>query len=127
MNIKTRMYAVSMRHLSSMQKGIQSNHAIIEYSNAYGSNMEYKRWSRIHKVDIFLEINTSDELTYLIDTLKGLQHRHREFREPDLYNIVTAVAFIVDERVWDIEKYPTPITERIKTLRELLTPLRLAT
>lgn len=126
MGFKQKMYAISLRHFSPMQKGIQSNHAIIEYSNEYFNTPKYTQWSRIDKYDILLEINTSDDLMHLIKTLKEFNHPHMVFREPDVFDIITSVAFLLDESVWDEEKYPRCLNEKVKVFRELVMPLRLA-
>lgn len=96
---KQRMYSITMRHLSGIQKGIQSWHAGQHYANKYGGSKEFKQWATEDETIIILEAGTSD---MLIKAMKKLQKRGvkvSEFREPDLSNALTAVAFVLDERV----------------------------
>lgn len=97
--MKQRMYSITLRHLSGLDKGIQSWHAGQEYANAYGDSAEFKRWAKTDKTITILSAGTSDLLATAVKKLKKLGMKVSMFREPDMENIVTAIAFVVDDRV----------------------------
>lgn len=105
------MYVLAERHLSPLDKGIQSAHAICEYYNLvkkYSKNVEcFDKWSMTDKTIIVLNGGTVIDLNETIE----IMHQNDVdllgiFREIDLGNIVTAVSVLVDERVFDHIKYP---------------------
>jgi hypothetical protein len=114
MERKYRMYGLVPYNISPIQQGIQFGHAVVEYGNQYSGTPEYQRWSRIDKTFIILNGGTTNtnhlslgslnqhatalKMIYGIDTV--------EFYEPDLGDQLTAVVFLVDDRVWDREAYP---------------------
>lgn len=118
--METRMYFLLMYNLSSIQRGIQAGHAAIEYQLKFGDTELYKKWATEDKTFILLNGGTSN------DGLIGLYGKEPEigsmqqhvidlkenkidfvvFREPDANNALTAIAFIVDERVFNKELYP---------------------
>ncbi len=109
--LQYRMYVLAERHLSPLDKGIQSAHAICEYYNLskkYSKNVEYfDKWSMTDKTIIVLNGGTVIDLNETIEImcqndidLLGI------FREIDLGDIVTAISVLVDERVFDHIKYP---------------------
>lgn len=115
-----RMYFLVMYNLSDIQKGIQAGHAAIEYANLYGNRPCYKEWATMDKTFIILNGGTSNDghmscfgETPMIGTMQEhleALHNHSvetaEFREPDANSALTAIAFIVDERVFNNEDYP---------------------
>lgn len=105
---KQTMYAISLRHLSGIQKGIQSSHAITEYANEFEKTKEYKQWSREDKTEVLLQVNSSDDLKKIIETLTGLEHKFAVFHEPDIYNVVTSVSFLLDEVMQGSKPDPNP-------------------
>lgn len=92
-----KMYSVAMRHLSGIQKGIQSGHSVVEFQLKHGESKQYKRWARKDKTMIVLEANTSSQLDKLMRKLRQFRIPYAPFREPDLDNIVTSVSFLIDE------------------------------
>lgn len=126
--LRMRMYHLVLYSLSGIQKGIQAYHSGIEYSLKYGTTPEYLQWSMKDKTVIILDGGTSNREGFseydspripqyygsmedfgqeLIDNKILLAY----FYEPDLNNATTAISFLVDERVWDKEKYPDPVQE----------------
>jgi hypothetical protein len=116
-NLEWRMYGLVPYNLSEIQKGIQFGHAVVEYANKFGQTEEYKRWSKQDKTFIILNGGTTNDtkvdngvphgtLNQHIDSIMLQGINYAKFREPDLQNAVTAVVFLVNERVWDREKYP---------------------
>lgn len=113
--LEVRMYSMVLRQLNPMQKGIQSLHAVVDYSvmifdptNNVGDDVKcaYDRWAEVCKTMIVLDAGTSSDLDEVSDTLAKLGVEHCGFCEPDLYGIQTAVCFVADERVYDTERYP---------------------
>jgi len=106
--LEKRMYLLVHRSLSGIQKGIQAGHAALDYTLKYKDNSDTifdfilndKTW-------IILDGGTSqdlDEIYHILDTDYGIDVNY--FKEPDLNYSTTAVCFIVDERVYDRERYP---------------------
>ena len=127
-NLEKRMYVLVNRSLSSMQKGIQASHAMIEYALKYSNDQEYLDWAKLWKTVIVLDGGTSNS-ELLAESLKkeaedliyvGQMENHQyllekngikiaSFIEPDVNNLLSAICFIVDEKVFNKEKYPDPI------------------
>ncbi len=153
------MYGLVNYQLSGIQKGIQFGHAVVEYSrNRQGiKNMEtlYNEWADNWKTFIILNGGTTNTKTSIEDGMPfGSLNKHllmlhdigipvATFHEPDLGDQLTAIVFIVDERVFNKAKYPDfnnldlfdtdwldevpeDEAERIIRLREFLGVFRLA-
>jgi len=118
-NLEYRMYGMVPYNLSDIQKGIQFGHAVVEYANEHSETNAYKKWSRYDKTFIILNGGTTNN-KILSDGLPfGTLNQYElkllgavpempvaRFCEPDLGDQLTAICFLVDERVWDREKYP---------------------
>lgn len=116
--MERRMYGLTNYQLTGIQKGIQFLHGVVEYSqmaNRVGGELLdiYNDWANSHKTVILLNggtTNTSQEkpgtLNTHLKTLQDLGVDLAAFREPDLGDQLTAVVFIVDERVFNRKKYP---------------------
>ena len=109
-----RMYSMVLRQLSPMQKGIQSLHAVVEYSEKMKSDniddnikKAYETWASRDKTMIVLDAGTSEDLVNTIFELIQLNVPHAVFYEEDLYGMNTVVCFLADELVWDTKKYPS--------------------
>lgn len=99
------MYCIVEKHLSPIQKGIQAAHAIVEYQLQYGHTEEYKHWANYDKTIVILDGGCVPEMELIFSTLTDTRVDHAYFTEPDLNNMITAEAMLVDERVWNYEKY----------------------
>jgi hypothetical protein len=108
-----RMYGLVPYNISPIQQGIQFGHAVVEYGNSYGSSQEYHRWSRKDKTFIILNggttntsnVNYGSLNTY--DDLLGFNGvRRSKFFEPDLGDQLTAIVFLIDDRVFDKVNWP---------------------
>ena len=113
-----RMYGLVPYNLSPIQQGIQFGHAVVEYGLEFGNTPEYQKWAREDKTFIILNGGTTnnrwdDEGNNYIGSLNN--HRQllsdedilfRSFFEPDLGDQLTAVVFLVDDRVFDKVAWP---------------------
>ena len=112
--LEYRMYGLVPYNISPIQQGIQFGHAVVEYSiNRYGTYDDYQQWAKEDKTFIILNGGTTNDneerlgsLNKSVRRLEDICIPHATFHEPDLGDQLTAVVFLVDERVWDKEKYP---------------------
>lgn len=109
---KYRMYCFVERHLSPIDKGIQAAHSIVEYSNLYSENADYVSWSFSDKTIVLLNGGTVTDLCDICKELTDWDVNFSLFREEDLGDIVTSVALLVDDRMFDEEYYHYEIEER---------------
>jgi len=118
-NLEYRMYGMVPYNLSDIQKGIQFGHAVVEYANEHSKTNAYKKWSRYDKTFIILNGGTTNNKILSDGLPSGTLNQHElkllgavsempvaRFCEPDLGDQLTAICFLVDERVWNREKYP---------------------
>lgn len=124
MKYETRMYCITLRSLSAMQKGIQSAHAVVEYHSKYGSDADYKHWAKIDKTLIILECGTTDRLNTIFKQLKKHNIKCSSFVEPDLNNTTTAICFLADERAY--AKNIEVNTAHSLVIRNIISTLELA-
>ena len=108
-----RMYGFVPYNISEIQKGIQFGHAVVEYAQKYGSNPDYNKWANIDKTFIILNGGTTNTNQNSLGTLNLLKIDlavwkipFRTFHEPDLGDQLTAIVFLLDDRVFDKETYP---------------------
>jgi hypothetical protein len=158
-NLELRMYGLVPYNINPIQQGIQFGHAVVEYGrNCDGiKNMQalYNEWADNWKTFIILNGGTTNTKTSIEDGMPfGSLNKHlltlhdigipvATFYEPDLGDQLTAIVFIVDERVFNKAKYPDFVyldpgepdwldelpeeeAERIIRLREFLSTFRLA-
>ena len=117
MYLEYRMYGLVPYNLSPIQQAIQFGHAVVEYQQKYKglTNIEkiYDKWAQKDKTFIILNGGTTNNnpdklgtlnqhLRTLVDNGVGIS----VFSEPDLGDQLTAVVFLVDERVFNRELYP---------------------
>ena len=95
-----RMYHLVMYNLSGIQKGIQAGHSALEYVREHGNTKKYKDFIENHKTFILLDGGGSMEMGKHLAQLKFLDVRHSHFVEPDLNNSISAITFLVDERIY---------------------------
>lgn len=108
-----RMYGLTPYNISPIQTGIQFGHAVVEYSNDHFNDPDYRQWADKNKTFIILNGGTTN---MNIDTFGSLNQHEWDltqagittahFHEPDLGDQLTAVVFLVDDRVWNQKKYP---------------------
>jgi pyridoxine 5'-phosphate synthase PdxJ len=122
-----RMCSVALRHLSGIQKGIQSAHAIVDYSLKYGDTPEYQRWAKKDKTLYVLEAHSTEQLEDAYKELRKLKVPVEKFIEPDLGGITTAIAFLLDEVVWNTKKYGDTLDGTAIAIRRIKNQFNLAT
>ena len=132
-NLELRMYGLVPYNISPIQQGIQFGHAVVEYSRMIDELKihstgtcdnsvieQYKDWADNWKTFIILNGGTTNSRFRIDDGMPfGSLNQHAlalaqmgvelaTFKEPDLGDQLTAVVFIVDERVFSDTKYPKP-------------------
>lgn len=110
--LELRMYGFVNYQLTGIQKGIQFAHAIVEYG-LYNNNSQYLDWAKNHKTVILLNGGTTNNnpdrlgtINQITNKLSEININFSQFSEPDLGDQITAVAFILDERVFNKKEYP---------------------
>lgn len=112
-NREYRMYGLVPYNLSPIQQGIQFGHAVVEYGLDFFNTPEYQEWAKIDKTFIILNGGTTNDSSMRLGTLqqnyfeltdRGI--KVGEFHEPDLGDQMTAVVFLVDDRVFDKTHWP---------------------
>ena len=104
---KYRMYSLVLRQLSPMQKGVQAAHSILDHVSKFNKSSEYIQWANVDKTIIILDGGTFQELKECRDTLAELGVQYSTFYEEDLGNLITSISFLVEDKVWDYESYPS--------------------
>ena len=113
-NLELRMYGLVPYNLSPIQQGIQFGHSVVEYSLIKDYQSQYSEWAKEWKTFIILNGGTTNNIS---PERYGTLNRHLQtlfdngidfsyFKETDLGDQLTAITFIVDERVFNYEKYP---------------------
>lgn len=115
-----RMYFFVMGNLSGRQQGIQAGHAALEYVLKYPDGVT-REFIHDHKTFIVLDGGTSGTMLERMAELEDLKIDYAEFREPDLNNSVSAIAFLVDE-----EDYDDPDIFEVNPVKQYLKRFRLA-
>jgi hypothetical protein len=112
------MYGLVPYNLSPIQQGIQFGHAVVEYGLEFGTTPAYQKWAKEDKTFIILNGGTTNTRFNLEDglplgslnnhllTLVLNNTRFATFFEPDLGDQLTAVVFLVDDRVFDKVTWP---------------------
>jgi len=115
--LELRMYGLVPYNISPIQQGIQFGHAVVEYGLKH-NNEAYKDWAKNWKTFIILNGGTTNTKADLETGLPvGSLNNHylnlhklgvktAVFHEPDLGDQLTAVVFLLDERIFNRVKYP---------------------
>ena len=111
--LKYRMYGLVPYNISPIQQGIQFGHGVVEYLINNMNKPETQYWANDDKTFIILNGGTTNNFEGELGTLNKHLLTLKEkgilvstFSEPDLGNQLTSINFLVDERVWDTEKFP---------------------
>jgi len=119
MNFELRMYGLVPYNISPIQCGIQYGHAVIEYGLLFFNDKDYQNWAKNHKTFIILNGGTSNHsinryhegefvgsMELHLKTLQENKIKVASFFEPNLNDMLSGICFLVDERVFNIIKYP---------------------
>lgn len=118
--LEQKLYGLVMYNISSKQQGIQFGHANDEYKLKYGKDKNYQEFLKKHKTYIMLSGGTSNDGTKShygypkqlgtmeqhLDILRAHKIKCAPFYEPDLNYALSAIVFLVDERVFNKVDYP---------------------
>lgn len=120
--MEKRLYAFVPYQLTGIQKGIQMQHALTEYSRVFWENEDFIDWRRNWKTTIVLDGGSTNEGTssskynpFLSEkgTMQNILTKLIEndikvegFWEPDLNNTLTAFVFIAEEPCFNHEDFP---------------------
>jgi len=126
MFLEYRMYGLVPYNLSPIQQGIQFGHAVVEYGQLVRGippfDPIYNKFANKDKTFIILNGGTTNENPERLGTLQQHAQTLRnngvmvaEFREPDLNDTLTAVVFLVDERVFKRDYYPDFVRNEMVT------------
>lgn len=120
--LELRMYGLVPYNISEIQKAIQFGHAVVEYGQMAKKSQTsslYDDWADNWKTFIILNGGTSNHSInrYHSEEFAGSMETHlatleeggianAAFYEPDLNDMLSAIVFIVDERVFNKNLYP---------------------
>ena len=135
--LELRMMGLVPYNISPIQQAIQFGHAVVEYGQKVkylgehnqSLNTQYNDWANNWKTFIILNggISNHSQNRYQSDpfigsmetnlsTLEENKIKLATFYEPDLNDMLSAIVFIVDERVFNKEDYPDFINWYIKNI-----------
>ena len=108
--LKQRMYCLVLRQLNPIQKGVQAAHSIVEYIDAMDElddNAEaLQHWMDNDKTLIMLDGGTYPDMEETMRLFDENNIQFAAFHEEDLNGLVTSIAVLASERVWNRERYP---------------------
>lgn len=87
-----RMYVLINSALPVLHAGIQASHAVTEFTYYQRDLPILKEWVENHKTLVFLSA-TLDQIAEMKDYFTSKDRKFASFKEPDLDNLETAVAF----------------------------------
>lgn len=119
-----RMYGMVPYNISPIQQGIQYGHAVVRYGRTVRgiepAETIYNKWADSDETFIILNGGTTNKNLERLGTLNKHLLNLREadvlvqdFYEPDLGDQLSAICFLVDERVFDRITYPDFIAETL--------------
>lgn len=111
--LELRMYGFTPYNISDIQKSIQFGHGVVEYGLENFNTEDYQNWARNYKTFIILNGGTSNHvdpeyvgsMEKIVEDLKLNEVKFATFNEPDLNDMLSAIVFIVDERVFNRKTY----------------------
>ena len=111
--MELRMYGLVPYNLSPIQQSIQYGHSVVEYGLNNFHDKDYQDWAKLNKTFIILNGGTTninyDRLGTLnkhADYLESIGVKIARFHEPDLGDQLTAICFILNEKVFNKILYP---------------------
>lgn len=116
--LELRMYFFTVSSLKGISQGIMCGHAALRYARLFGEK-DPQVWEFIDKHETWVILNggtTNSEydfdgtpkgsLNQIADSLQENDIQFSYFIEPDLNNALSALCFIIDERVFNRKAYP---------------------
>ena len=120
--LKKRMYFLINYQLSGIQAGIQAGHCGQKYGRKYRDDEEYIDFIDNHVTWYVMNGGTTNDGSMIqklddggtyrgsinvdLEKLENAGSKNYAFREPDLGDVITAVGFVCDERVFNTDVYP---------------------
>ena len=111
--MELRMYGLVPYNISPIQQAIQYGHSVVEYSLKYFNDKDYQDWAKLNKTFIILNGGTTNinydrlgSLNKHADYLESIGVKIARFHEPDLGDQLTAICFILNEKVFNKTLYP---------------------
>ena len=110
-----RMYFFVPYNIMPIQQGIQAGHCAEQYALKYNIIPQWMEYVQDHKTWVILDGGTTNNsenpelrgsLNTYRDTLEENEIAYASFYEPDLNDALSAICFIVGEKVYDMENYP---------------------
>lgn len=86
-----KLRVVTRRDLSLSYQAVQSGHAAIDFQHEH--SVEAREWQKQSNYLAFLTVANEEQLIKLISKAILMGIKHTVFREPDIGNQITAVAF----------------------------------
>ena len=116
--MELRMYGLVPYNLSPIQQGIQFGHSVVEYGLNHFNEKEYQDWAGLNKTFIILNGGTTNlnydrpgSLNKHSNYLESIGVKIARFHEPDLGDQLTAICFILNEKVFNKNLYPDYVNE----------------
>jgi len=118
--LELRMFGFVPYNISAIQQAIQFGHAVVEYGLENFHTNDYLNWAKYWKTFIILNGGTSNHsinryheteeeyvgsMETILETLKENNVKLATFFEPDLNDMLSAIVFIIDERVFNRKDY----------------------
>ncbi len=110
-----RMYFFVPYNISDIQKGIQAGHCAEQYAKYYHSSKDWQEYVSKDKTWMIMNGGTTNKskdplkrgsLNLLMDSIMENHIPSTVFYEPNLNDGLSAICFLVDEKVYDFEIYP---------------------
>jgi len=115
MRRRYKMYGIVCDNISSLQKGVQFSKSLVEYSIKYGDKEPYKIWAKGDKsIAIYNGGSTNSRrfdgkyvgtINRYLDELNNNRIESVSFYEKNMGDQLTSICLLLDDRVWDTEKF----------------------
>ena len=91
-NDDLKMYVMVNKELPPLHGGIQAAHSIHEIMFNHKGNLKLYDWASHHKTLVFLGASEV-EMILMMNYFDSMKKIYSSFKEPDLDNLLTAIAF----------------------------------
>lgn len=90
-------YVFVNRYLSGVQVGIQAAHALVRLG-VDNSDNDFYDWATEHETIVVLNGGSSSNMKNILNILSGGDNRVEYFREPDMDDMITAIAYVPSKK-----------------------------